>query len=41
MSFGRKKVNRRIDKKIFKKTAMRTRSENVPSRFVPRGGVDL
>lgn len=38
---GRKRVNRRIDKKIFKKTAMRTNAKNIPSRFVPRGGVDL
>lgn len=41
MAFGRKKVNRRVDKKIFRKTAMRTNAKNLPSRFVPRGGVDL
>lgn len=41
MSFGRKKVNRRIDRKIFKKTAMRTNGKNIPGRFVPRGGIDL
>lgn len=41
MAFGRKKVNRRIDRKIFKKTAMRTNSKNIPGRFVPRGGIDL
>lgn len=38
---SRKKVNRRIDRRIFKKTAMRTNAKNVPSRFVPRGGIDL
>lgn len=41
MAFGRKKVNRRIDRKIFKKTAMRTNGKNIPGRFVPRGGIDL
>lgn len=41
MAFGRKKVNKRVDRRIFKKTAMRTNAKNVPSRFVPRGGVDL
>lgn len=41
MGFGRKKVNKRIDKKIFRKTALRTNAKNVPSRFVPRGGIDL
>lgn len=38
---SRKRVNRRIDQRIFKKTAMRTNAKNVPSRFVPRGGIDL
>lgn len=38
---SRKRVNKRIDKRIFKKTAMRTNSKNIPSRFVPRGGIDL
>lgn len=41
MAFGRKKVNKKVDRRIFKKTAMRTNAKNVPSRFVPRGGVDL
>lgn len=41
MGFGRKKVNKRIDKKIFRKTALRTNAKNVPGRFVPRGGIDL
>ena len=41
MAFGRKKVNRRIDRKIFKKTAMRTNGKNIPGRYVPRGGIDL
>lgn len=41
MGFGRKKVNKHIDKKIFRKTALRTNAKNVPSRFVPRGGIDL
>lgn len=38
---GRSKVNRRVDRKIFRKTAMRTNAKNIPGRYVPRGGVDL
>ena len=37
----RKKVNKSVDKKIFKTTATRTRKMNVPGHAVPRGGIHL
>ena len=37
----RSKVNPKKDKRIFRKTALRTNAKNIPSRFVPRGGIDL
>lgn len=33
--------NRRLDRKIFKKTAIRTDHRNIPGRMVMRGGIDL
>lgn len=41
MANAKKIKNRRVDRKIFKKTAMRTDARNVPGRYVPKGGIDL
>lgn len=32
-------VKKSADRKIFKRTASRTRKENIPSKIMPRGGV--
>lgn len=37
----RKKLTRRVDKKVFKRTAVRTRKINVNTDAVPRGGIRL
>lgn len=39
--FARQRVNKRIDKRIFTKTASRTRASNVPGRIMQRGGIRL
>lgn len=38
MSRGRTKVNPTRDKRIFKKTASRTKARNMPGRMISRGG---
>lgn len=37
----RKRTNKRLDRRIFKKTAVRTRAVNVPGKIVARGGIRL
>lgn len=37
----RKKLNKHTDKKVFKRTAVRTRKINVSTGVVPRGGIRL
>lgn len=37
----RKRESRSRGKKIFRKTAIRTNTKNIPSLNVPRGGVRL
>lgn len=38
---SRQRVNRRVDKKIFSKTAARTNVKNIPGHVVSRGGIRL
>ena len=38
MSKGRSRVNPRIDKKVFKRTASRTKARNLPGKMISRGG---
>lgn len=38
---SRSHVNKRVDRKIFKKTASRTNVRNVPGHMVSRGGTRL
>lgn len=38
---SRSRVNRRRDRKIFKRTAMGTDVKNVPGQIIQRGGVRL
>lgn len=37
----RSRVNKRIDKKVFSKTAARTNIKNIPGKIISRGGVRL
>lgn len=37
----RARVNKRVDRKIFKKTAARTNARNVPGHVLQRGGTRL
>lgn len=37
----RKRMPRRLDKKLFRRTANRTKVANIPGRIVPRGGIRL
>lgn len=37
----RSKVNRRLDSRIFKRTAKKTAKINVAGNRVPRGGIQL
>lgn len=37
----RSRTNRRVDKKVFKKTASRTHVKNIPGRVISRGGTRL
>lgn len=37
----RKNVNRKKDRKIFKKTAMKTNERNIPGHIISRGGTRL
>lgn len=38
MSKGRVRVNPRVDKRIFKRTANRTKARNLPGKMISRGG---
>lgn len=38
---SRQRVNKRVDKKIFRKTAARTNSMNIPGKIIQRGGTRL
>ena len=38
---SRSKVNPSRDRRIFKKTAMRTNKKNIPGQIVQRGGIRL
>lgn len=38
---SRSRVSARKDKKIFKRTAMRTDKKNIPGSVVSRGGIRL
>lgn len=37
----RTKVYKPVDKKIFSKTAKKTRVENIPGKIISRGGIRL
>lgn len=37
----RKRVNRKRDQRIFRRTAARTDVKNIPGRVVQRGGIRL
>lgn len=37
----RQMVNKKIDRKVFRKTAAQTNSKNIPGKVVYRGGVRL
>lgn len=37
----KQKLTKNRDRKIFRKTAMRTRKENVPGKVLFRGGIRL
>ena len=37
----RKRESRRVGKKIFRKTAIKTNVKNIPSKVMPRGGIRL
>lgn len=37
----RSKVNRKADKKIFRRTAIKTKAINLSGNIVPRGGTRL
>lgn len=41
MSRTRQRVNRRVDHRIFRKTASRTHSLNIPGKVMQRGGTRL
>lgn len=38
---SRQRVNRRVDRRIFSKTARRTDVRNIPGKLVQRGGTRL
>lgn len=37
----RQRVNKRIDRKIFSKTAARVKAANIPGRIISKGGTRL
>lgn len=37
----RKKLTRKVDKKVFKRTAVKTKKINIGTTNVPRGGIRL
>lgn len=37
----RQKLNKRVDHKVFRKTAARTHKMNIPGQVVSRGGIRL
>lgn len=38
---SRSRVNRRVDKRVFKKTAAKTHALNIPGKIMQRGGTRL
>lgn len=38
---SRSRVNRRVDKRVFKKTAAKTHALNIPGQVMQRGGTRL
>lgn len=37
----RQRVNKRVDRKIFSRTAARTKAANIPGKIIQRGGTRL